>query len=63
MGRSCGSEPVAVAVGRPVAAAPIQHLAWELPYATGVGLKRKKIYIYMYVCIYAYTHMHIYIYI
>ena len=42
VGRSCGSEPVAVAVGRPVAAAPIQHLAWELPYATGVALKRKK---------------------
>ena len=27
---------------RPAAAAPIQPLAWELPHATGVALKRKK---------------------
>ena len=27
---------------RLAAAAPIQTLAWELPYATGVSLKRKK---------------------
>jgi len=27
---------------RPAAAAPIRPLAWELPYATGVALKRKK---------------------
>ena len=27
---------------RPVATAPIQPLAWELPYAVGAGLKRKK---------------------
>ena len=27
---------------RLAAAAPIQTLAWELPYATGVALKRKK---------------------
>ena len=29
---------------RPVAEAPIQPLAWELPYATGAALKRKKIH-------------------
>ena len=28
---------------RPVATAPIQYLAWELPYATGMALKRQKI--------------------
>ena len=27
---------------RPAAAAPIQPLAWELPYAVGVALKSKK---------------------
>ena len=27
---------------RPAATAPIQLLAWELPYATGVALKRPK---------------------
>ena len=27
---------------RPVATAPIQPLAWELPYAVGVALKSKK---------------------
>ena len=27
---------------RPAAAAPIQVLSWELPYATGVAIKRKK---------------------
>ena len=27
---------------RPAAAAPIGSLAWELPYATGVALKRQK---------------------
>ena len=27
---------------RPAAAAPIGHLAWELPYAMGVALKRQK---------------------
>ena len=35
---------------RPVATAPIQLLAWELPYAAGASLekaKRQKIYIYM----------------
>ena len=33
---------VAVVVGRPAAEAPIQPLAWELPYATGATLKKKK---------------------
>ena len=28
-------------LGRPVAAALIKPVAWELPYATGVALKRK----------------------
>ena len=28
--------------GRLAAAAPIQPLAWELPYATGAALKKKK---------------------
>ena len=27
---------------RPVAAAPIQYLAWKPPYATGVALKQNK---------------------
>ena len=27
---------------RPAAAAPIQPLAWELPYVVGAGLKRQK---------------------
>ena len=27
---------------RPAAAAPIRPLAWELPYASGVALRRKK---------------------
>ena len=26
----------------PVATAPIQHLAWEPPYAMGVAVKKKK---------------------
>ena len=29
---------------RPAAVVPIQPLAWELPYAMGVPLKRKKNY-------------------
>ena len=33
---------VAEAVARPAAAAPIHPLAWELPYALDVALKRKK---------------------
>ena len=27
---------------RPAAAAPIRSLAWELPYATGAAVKKKK---------------------
>ena len=39
-----GGSCIAVAVVwcRSSATAPIQSLAWELPYATGVALKRKK---------------------
>ena len=34
-------EPVLLWLGcRPMATAPIRPLAWELPYATGVALKR-----------------------
>ena len=33
---------VARAVAEASAAAPIQPLAWELPYATGVAIKEKK---------------------
>ena len=33
---------------RPAAAAPIQCLAWELPYATGAALKRQKTCKYVY---------------
>ena len=43
----------------PAAAAPIQPLAWELPYASGVALKKKKakkIKINIYIYIYIHTH-------
>ena len=33
---------IAVVVGRPAAAVPIQPLAQEFPYAAGAALKRKK---------------------
>ena len=33
---------VAVVWCRPAAAAPIQPLAWELPYAMGVAIKRRR---------------------
>ena len=33
---------VAMAVAKTSAAAPIQPLPWELPYATGTAIKRKK---------------------
>ena len=33
---------VAKAVAQASAAAPIQPLAWKLPYATGVAMERKK---------------------
>ena len=34
---------------RTAAAAVIRHLAWELPYPTGMALKN---YVYIYVCVY-----------
>ena len=33
---------IAMAVGRPAAAAPIGPLAWKRPYTGGVALKRQK---------------------
>ena len=45
IGRSCCSDPVSLLLWlghRPAAAAPIWPLAWELPCATGVAVKRKK---------------------
>ena len=33
---------VAVALDKPAAAAPIRPLAWELPKAAGMAIKRKK---------------------
>ena len=40
---------------RLTAVALIQPLAWELPYASGAGLKSKKVYIYiLYTNIYTY---------
>ena len=32
-----------VAEGRPAVAAPIQPIAWELPYASGMALKKKNV--------------------
>ena len=37
---------------RLVAAAPIQHLAWEPPYALGVALKRQKNFLFIYLFIF-----------
>ena len=43
VGCRCGSDPALLwPWHRPAAAAPIQPLAWEHPYATGAALKRKK---------------------
>ena len=43
IGRRYGSDPVLLWLWcRPAAAAPIQHLAWEAPYGTGVAVKRKE---------------------
>ena len=43
VGHRCGSDPVLPWLWhRAAAAASIQPLAWELPYAAGVALKRKK---------------------
>ena len=41
MGGRCGSDPVWL-WRRPAAAAPIQPLAQELPYAAGMTVKRKQ---------------------
>ena len=58
VGHRCGSG-VDVAVAQSAAAAPIQPLAWELPYVAGVAIKKEKywiaktseyIYIYIYSC-------------
>ena len=43
VGLRCGSDPALVWLWyRPVAAAQIQPLAWELPYAAGAALKKGK---------------------
>ena len=43
VGHSCGSDPTLLWLwSKPAAAAPIRTLAWELPYAVGVVLKRLK---------------------
>ena len=43
VGRRCGSDPVLLWLWRRLAAAaPIQPLAWEPPYATGAAFKRQK---------------------
>ena len=43
VGCRCGSDPTQLWLWhRPVATAPIQPLAWEPPYATGVALKKAK---------------------
>ena len=43
VGRRCVLDPALLWLwGKLAAAAPIQPLAWELPYAAGVALKRKK---------------------
>ena len=40
---SCGSDPLWPWLWRDQAAtAPVQALAWELPYVSGAALKRKK---------------------
>ena len=43
VGHRCGSDTVLLWLWRRLeAAAPIGLLAWELPYATGVALKKKR---------------------
>ena len=43
IGCRCGSHPALLSLWcRLAAAAPIHPLAWELPYAVGVAVKRKK---------------------
>ena len=43
VGHSCSSDPMLLWLGqRPVATAPIWPLAWELPYASDLTLKRQQ---------------------
>ena len=43
VGRRCSSDPSLLWLWhRPATAAPIQPLAWKLPYASGAALKKKK---------------------
>ena len=43
VGCGCGSDPTLLWLWCSLAAvAPIQPLAWELPYAMGVAVKKKK---------------------
>ena len=43
VGRRCGSDPALLWLWwRLAAVAPIQPIAWELPYATGAALKKEK---------------------
>ena len=43
IGRRCSSDLALLWLWcRPAATAPIQPLAWELPHAAGVALKKKK---------------------
>ena len=43
VGHRCGSDRALLWLWcRPAAVAPIQSLAWELPYAKGTALKKKK---------------------
>ena len=46
VGRKWGSDP-AWLWHRPAAVAPIRPLAWELLYAAGVALKKKRLRTYM----------------
>ena len=57
VGRRHGSDPALLWLwGRPAAAAPIQPLAWEPPYALGAVWKQAKC---VCVCVYTYIHTHI----
>ena len=43
VGCKCGSDPMLLWLWcRPATRAPIRTLAWEIPYAMGMALKRKK---------------------
>ena len=43
VGHRCSSDLVLLWMWcRPAAATPIQSLGWELPYATGAAIKRRK---------------------